>query len=128
MKSIFQQLHSRLNKYSTKELVNKLLLFQFLNLLILTVTGFITERFGSISTAIKFGSLFLTGLALMLITLGLFLIGLTLFVKKENPYTISQTLFGWKFFSYGLVPQLLGLFMMAISFLTLFFTLRVLLE
>ena len=61
------------------------------------------------------GLMFLFGCELMLMAFVLFSIGLIMFAKRENPNTLSQTLFGWKLFSQGIVPQIYGLFLMILS-------------
>ena len=122
MNSTFQRLKSIFNKYSAKKLIARLLWFQVLCIFVIVAAGYVDKKFNNTTATIQPLLLCLNGFVLMLMMLGLFLTGLTLFVKKENPNSFTQTFFGWKFFSKGIVPQLLGLFMMTISSLAIFLT------
>lgn len=123
-----QQNFKQIQQYSTKKLVNKLLFSQFICLFLIALVGYLIN-YTSINNSVSSNALIMLAFFISIIMVALFFImGLIIFIRRENPYTITYEFFRWKIFSHGLIPQLLGLFIMSISCYTLFLIFSVLLQ
>ena len=106
---MLQKIYSFVKTRSSRELINTLLLLTPIGFIWTVVWGILLQQRPTDTMA------FLFGLGFIMLMVDFFMIGLVMVLKKENPYTLTKTLFGMRFFSHGIWPQIIGAFIMFLA-------------
>lgn len=104
-----QKIYRFIKTRSSRGLINILLLWALIGFIWTAVWGILLQQRPTGAMV------FLFGLGFMMLMIDFFMIGFVMVLKKENPYTLTETLFGMRFFSHGIWPQIIGVFIMFLA-------------